>query len=571
MSRDFTIGDVHDVADNVLANGWRGPAQVNRYFADCVARGVDVVGWRLSGVGDFLHHSQIENSPFDNCRWGGKPDSAGHRAMRKHDFLKLGAVSAQQHGIAFLPHLTMCDEGWFPRFKGLAPNVEAYYRSEGLEFLIQDDDYIKKPGLNSLSKWLENPETEILAKYARHIPAVEQSQRLPPEHPWSCLTRFAREHPEYAAATKGGFRMGRMLSYAYPAVRRYKMQLFREAAAHGCDGFILDYHRWSDDHDVPITDANGVAVTGYEQPAVDLFREKYGKDAYGVANNDPDWIRCRAEIGPTRFIEELRQEFPNKLLVAMVPLNDPLRTAAFADVEDWAARNLIDAVLVYCSQSWNYYDPLLFTSDYPEAVQRHGRSSPIQWTHDWLSRIGGQLPVHFYVNTRCHDETDPGAGKCRDLTERELYEQVRQQKEMGTSGAFFYQNYNAWCYRPVSQVAENSPFSAPTVAWDTSGIRLELSPADHGQLRLSVTFADDDTFLPDERILLPSTVTVIIDGSTVLHRHRGAPMARVEEVVSSTLPGTSPHRVILVAEASGHSLETAWEIPAPLEQPKGPI
>ena len=47
----------------------------------------------------------------------------GHSAA---DLLK---ELAKKHDILFFPYVTMCDEGWFPRFKFLSNSVEKYYDS----------------------------------------------------------------------------------------------------------------------------------------------------------------------------------------------------------------------------------------------------------------------------------------------------------------------------------------------------------------------------------------------------------------------------------------------------------
>jgi len=448
----FILGEVLDVFDNVLSHGWAGPKQVDQYFANCVKRGINAVGWRLSGAGNFLHHSQIENSPFSHYPF----TSDGNKTpLHKHDFLKLGAEYARKHGIKFLPFITMCDEGWFPRFRYLSSDVENYYHSENFEFLVQNDDLKKVSGIPNLERWLEDPSEDEKNKYAGVIPAVEQGQHIPQNKPWGCYSQFAREHPEYLMKTRSGIRMGRMLSYAHEAVRQYKMDIFREIASYGCDGFILDYFRWSGDHDVPIQDSDGVAVTGYDEPSVDLFDRKYGKDAFKTPNNDPAWLKCRAEAGPTRFLEDLRSEFPDKLLMGMVPLNDPLKTAAFADVEDWAERNLLDSILVFNIQSRCYYDPLIFTSDYPEVVARYNKHLPGEWARMWMDRINGKLPVNFYIWPRYYDAGDENAGKYRQATQCEVYDQVKLFRQIGAAGAFFYQNYNDSYYGPAKCAANN--------------------------------------------------------------------------------------------------------------------
>ena len=558
----FILAEAQDVADNIGFAGWGEPEAIDRYFQDCQRRSVNLVGWRLSICGDFLYHSEIEHCPLT-------PGSFHQRycsdITKKHDFLRLGAESARKYGISFFAYLAMFDEGWFPRFKFLGRTVEQYYQSEGFKFLTYDDNYALKPGLQSLDNWLDDPGQDEKDRYKMMIPAVEQGQDIPRDRPWAYCSRFIRKYPEFASETHSGFKMGRHLSYAYQQVREYRLSLLKEIAACGCDGFILDYTRWSEGHDVPLHDKNGVCVTGYDEPSKKLFKEKHGRSADSVDNADPQWIKCRAEASHTRFLSELREALPDNAIIANVGLNDPLK-AGFVDVPDWTAKSLVDAVFVYQCQR-DYYDPCtIATSDYPTLRERHQKSSLIQWTDEWLKKVDEKVPLLFNPWTRVYDEKDPSPGKCRNISERELYEQVRTQKQMGTKGVFLYQNYFSFYYHPLKLIAQDKPFEPRQYEFDDTRIKLKLYRKDDACVAV-IDFAEPDEFLPNEQLFLPNegAVTIIVDGTTVLHLSaKDATLEMGVRSIQARFDGSyllgSSHRVVLQASSFDHCLTKIWQI-----------
>jgi uncharacterized lipoprotein YddW (UPF0748 family) len=52
-------------------------------------------------------------------------------------------------------------------------------------------------------------------------------------------------------------------------------------------------------------DENGVVTYGYEDRTVAEFRDKTGKDAFALPNDDPEWVQFRAGY-VTLFLSELR-------------------------------------------------------------------------------------------------------------------------------------------------------------------------------------------------------------------------------------------------------------------------
>lgn len=115
------------------------------------------------------------------------------------------------------------------------------------------------------------------------------------DHGLGFTTKFTREHPQYRWVRRDGRSYHSQLSYAYPEVRKYKLELIREMLAYDIDGLFLDWIRTGDIRDNPQSDGDGVADFGYERPNIEAFKNKYGIDPHSVPNNDIRWIRCRAQ------------------------------------------------------------------------------------------------------------------------------------------------------------------------------------------------------------------------------------------------------------------------------------
>lgn len=103
---------------------------------------------------------------------------------------------------------------------------------------------------------------------------------------------FWWDHPEFRVRGKKGEDQTK-LSYAYPAVREFKLGLLREAAARDIDGINLDFLRHPN-------------FFGYDEPLITAFKDKYGQDPREVSATDPRWLQLRADI-MTGFLRATRQ------------------------------------------------------------------------------------------------------------------------------------------------------------------------------------------------------------------------------------------------------------------------
>lgn len=197
-------------------------------------------------------------------------------------------------------------------------------------------------------------------------------------HVQLATTRFAEQHPEYWWVARNGRKRSSKVSFAYPEVQRYKMDLVLEQAAYGVDDVCLDFFRENQTYQArheqltpkQEVDKSGVCIYGYEPAIVDAYHKEYGIDPHTVSNDDDGWIRFRARF-LTSFMRDLREELNRRrvtltanvrsmeLIQAKFPYWEPeaaptnsLR-GSFVDWPTWVQEGLLDEVMV---QHENY-DP----------------------------------------------------------------------------------------------------------------------------------------------------------------------------------------------------------------------
>jgi hypothetical protein len=73
-------------------------------------------------------------------------------------------------------------------------------------------------------------------------------------------SRFSREHPECRWTRRNGEKYHSQLSFAFPAVREYKLGLVQEVLGYDVDGILLDWIRTGDIRDNPQADEIGTEM-----------------------------------------------------------------------------------------------------------------------------------------------------------------------------------------------------------------------------------------------------------------------------------------------------------------------
>lgn len=154
------------------------------------------------------------------------------------------------------------------------------------------------------------------------------------------------KHPEWRGSDKLG-RPTPRLSYAYEGVRELVIGFLKEIAGYEVDGICLAYNRRP-------------PYLEYEQPLLDGFRAKHGKDARTVGDRDPDWMKYRATF-MTMFMTEVREAMESvrrdkgltkPLEVSAIVLSSELENLYYGlDLEEWVKQDLVDTIMPY-SSAW---------------------------------------------------------------------------------------------------------------------------------------------------------------------------------------------------------------------------
>jgi len=149
-------------------------------------------------------------------------------------------------------------------------------------------------------------------------------------------------HPEWAQLDPEGIPASNW-SIAFPEVRKYWLSLLRETLEYGTDGVTLYLHK-------------GLPLTGYEEPVVRSFQEKYGIDPRNLTNwlphdpyikEDPRWEAHSARYY-TQFIREVRalvDEKPGRELAVVFRMKNARTPRLYFDVETWLKEDLVDYLL----------------------------------------------------------------------------------------------------------------------------------------------------------------------------------------------------------------------------------
>ncbi|MCK5381935.1 MAG: family 10 glycosylhydrolase, partial [Candidatus Latescibacteria bacterium] len=161
-------------------------------------------------------------------------------------------------------------------------------------------------------------------------------------------TEFASTHPEFLMQDREGKRYDRSLSFGYAEVRAYRIALIRELQEYGTDGVFLDFTRWLWKSHVQargcsLVDDKSACLLGYDDPVIQEYREKTGRDPYEIPNGDTDWVRFRAEATNTQFLRELRLALPGYPLYAYF-LPRGFLSEMLLDVPGWIKEGLVDAL-----------------------------------------------------------------------------------------------------------------------------------------------------------------------------------------------------------------------------------
>ncbi len=177
------------------------------------------------------------------------------------------------------------------------------------------------------------------------------------------IGRMGLQHPEWFTLNRDHQASHCRFSMAIPLAMDYRLAWVQELMAYQPDGIYFDFAKSMESSRgvgcTPHYDRKGVWYCSYDKPAVEAFRERTGRDAFGIPNDDDEWVRFRAGYMTTfmrRVREMQRGSYPRIKLGLfgaptgriglavgdeVVPLADPL-CANLEDHEVWTREGLLD-------------------------------------------------------------------------------------------------------------------------------------------------------------------------------------------------------------------------------------
>jgi hypothetical protein len=278
------------------------------------------------------------------------------------------------------------------------------------------------------------------------------------DHGGGWPSRFSKQHPQYHWVTRGGRVYRSQLSFAFEKVREYKLALIKELLAYDIDGLFLDWIRTGDIRDNPQADDEGVADFGYEEPNIQAFRKQYGLDPHCVPNEDPRWIKLRAEP-TTQFMRQCKQLVSantKRIPLAVMghnnwgyrgvlpgmdayeqnkgmggnKVNGSLR-GLLCDLSTWANEGLIDEAVL----AGYYWQGGSSTLAHQELVQETG-GQVIPWTYEWVPNKVSDMEkcLNIAENVGANQILFWEADYIDNIPEHDLKEIIREIQERRQTG-----------------------------------------------------------------------------------------------------------------------------------------
>jgi len=149
---------------------------------------------------------------------------------------------------------------------------------------------------------------------------------------------FFDAHPEWRSVDFDGTPICR-LSIAFPEVRQYFLEHFRETVELGADGVCLVFTK-------------GWPLLLFEKPVADEFKQQTGKDIRSVKPDDPDLLRVRTDI-LTQFVRDIRRTVTEAgggrkvEIVALVLATTAINRHYAMDCEAWCSEGLVETLVPF--------------------------------------------------------------------------------------------------------------------------------------------------------------------------------------------------------------------------------
>ncbi len=172
---------------------------------------------------------------------------------------------------------------------------------------------------------------------------------------------FTRRHPDWREVDKDGNIWRARLSLAFPEVRRFKVEMVKEAVErYKPDGVLLDFvrrglrdpfHEEGKTTHYPVRDEQGFSIFGYDTASLGAFAEAH-KGQPRSENGSPEWINWRV-ANQTRLISELHEAIPGVPMAVAVFSGsaEDTRRGDLLDWKAWAENGLIQEIMFILDHS----------------------------------------------------------------------------------------------------------------------------------------------------------------------------------------------------------------------------
>lgn len=200
------------------------------------------------------------------------------------------------------------------------------------------------------TRWLHENNIDYLAEMIKHGHDVGIDMYLSMRMNSVCYSypldenfycEFFEDHQELHQQDRDGVHISRF-SYAFEGTRQYALDTLRDMAKYDCDGVDLIYNR-------------GYPFVLFEEPFLELVRQRYGVDARTLPNDDERLMTVRCQI-MTDFMRQVKKQLAEdraargqKPLKIAVHVHKSIRACRFVglDLEAWVKEGLIDSIECY--------------------------------------------------------------------------------------------------------------------------------------------------------------------------------------------------------------------------------
>lgn len=235
-------------------------------------------------------------------------------------------------------------------FWGMNLGDLTYYKSKVGRFYLDGEAYPRQELKYAHDNWkaLYSQGIEPYKEIMKHVQSMDREfyayyrmaiiDHIHPYNLFSAESIIMEKYPGINMVGKDGTPTIKV-SYAFPEVRKFMVDMMSEPMAKGVDGIALCYVR-------------GPRYVGYEKPVVDEYIKRYGKDPRKLPEDDLKLQELQGEY-LTMFMRDLRKaadKHGKKLgkkikIAAWTEWSDERMKQCGYDVDTWIDEGLVDCLL----------------------------------------------------------------------------------------------------------------------------------------------------------------------------------------------------------------------------------